>query len=1474
VETLSESILHRSGGGSSGSAASRGGELRFDRSSTRKTAMKKLLPALFFGSVASAYQATPPPAPPHLVGTPGVLGDLDNPPNGLDLEDCTLSDEGERARNTYGFGVLDASVGFDLVFQQLVTAHPELAHFVPLAVVEGSMMLFDPPLNVPLRAGEERRIIRGSGGLRLYLTHSGAPEIETSQFNVIGGTLQETKTFNPHAGLLQTAESLATDQNGKYASLLDILPLLDISVRQVHVFRGPDGYPWIACGCSVQNLIGVFAAADQQDANAAQLNRLLRWNPATLRWDDVSATNLVGQTSQQTWGVASGDLNLDGNPDLVFGNYSWDFHGAYNEIYLGNAAGVFTRLDDSVSPFPSVGFDPTTDVIVADLDHDGFRDIVVANAWVHRQSPAGVSRNYVLFGRNPSGTTPQGLPIPQFDAAFYLDGTSEPLGPRDTVAIDVADVDGDTILDIVAGNHGTIGMPFVHDGYTALECGLPPMNGDVVYDLNVVAGVRSVTAHELMGTGGENNATTDVRFVDVVAPTRVAQPVGNGQKWIFGQEMVRMVPGAQGDGPWEGLDHRDGFSDIARVARGRGGSLLEYFLNDPNHKSELVTDLLGNTAQATVTSFDSYYAQVGSAWVLRNRYQTTGSPPEGTLLPSMLPLYSWHFLRLSGAPDDPTTGAPLGCWALTRVPPCTPKRPSPIDLTLDLFDGLNSLGISAYANALAFADFVPDRAWSTSPPTYVNGVDWPSLTGQPDLLLGLGYELSGLANRLIPFCSSSVVVQRIEGGEMPGLLDTAPRGNFSWTAGWTEKTNKGYGSDLIDADNDGDLDAVTSNRVDGALFYNQGSPATPNGHEGVFKRVKDERLWPETGLPYAHSLCFREDSASADFDEDGDLDVFMTGFVGQHYYGPGYARGQRDEDSTGQSWFSSMPNAARYMNESNYLENQTVGQGPIGGFVQRSELLDINGRVVQGIGGDRILPGDFDADGRTDALEPLWGCSTDNTPGYTMDPGDPTLGLWGTTPGTQPDFDVITNAKALAFRLWMNHPALPAAPLEFVDEAEKRIRCRTMTGTSHFGPLDSQGGENYQPGTTSALLHQRNWLSPAVADLNNDGFLDLVAVYSPLGPGTKAGYDMFLNDGTGKLWDLPKQGAVGVTIKTIPNYEDQDFAGPGGATTVNSFSSAAVDYDQDGDVDVFVSFFNLFQKTALLENVFSSSTPPVNPYDPSLPGAHFSARPFHSTGPITGWLQNYQPTFNAELDLSGLGYADFVTWIGAIDIDLDGDADLAQLDGGPGHRFFLNHSGDALTPQPVLEDFSGDSGAGFTCSGGAPNLADVFWGTRITSHDGALPVDFDAGDLNGDGLPDLFVNYDSRPANVYINDGKRGENVAVATDPAAALVSRVWPPAGAKRGETIRIYGVQMSNIRYVQFLLGPKASGPQAPIVILNTTPGAITTYPHQRFIDVRIPPTASGSGPAAIVVGRRKNPTTVVPSPTYRCQAFAVLP
>src|SRR6185436_11270333 len=264
----------------------------------------------------------------------------------------------------------------------------------------------------------------------------------------------------------------------------------------------------------------------------------------------------------------------------------------------------------------------------------------------------------------------------------------------------------------------------------AAECGLPAL-GDVLYDVNVSGGVRSVTPYDLEAPLGDRVATADIRFVDVVSPPRVAQPAVGGQKWDFSRVMVHLA-GPNGDDPWEGVDHRDGFPEIVRVARNRGLSRLEWFLNDPNAHTSTVTNHAGATSQAFVTSFDSYFDDVGGSFVLRNTYLSQGSE---LTLPSFTPLYAWRFLRLFGDPRSPQTGLEIGCWALHRTPPTTPPRPSPIIGRLEEYNGLCTLGISAYANAMAFADFVPDKAWI--PGVYERNVHWPSAQGLPDLLLGL-----------------------------------------------------------------------------------------------------------------------------------------------------------------------------------------------------------------------------------------------------------------------------------------------------------------------------------------------------------------------------------------------------------------------------------------------------------------------------------------------------------------------------------------------------------------------------------------------------------------------------------------------------------------------------------------------------------------------------------------------------------------
>jgi len=124
-------------------------------------------------------------------------------------------------------------------------------------------------------------------------------------------------------------------------------------------------------------------------------------------------------SSWQTFAVASGDFDRDGDPDLAFANFS-----GQNEVYLNNGRGVFTLTNALPSRFEN-----SCAIAAADVDGDGDLDLIVGNA---QQS----NRLLLNDGRGKFSDSASGLPK-DTDLTF---------------AVAAADVDRDGDVDLVFGN--------------------------------------------------------------------------------------------------------------------------------------------------------------------------------------------------------------------------------------------------------------------------------------------------------------------------------------------------------------------------------------------------------------------------------------------------------------------------------------------------------------------------------------------------------------------------------------------------------------------------------------------------------------------------------------------------------------------------------------------------------------------------------------------------------------------------------------------------------------------------------------------------------------------------------------------------------------------------------------------------------------------------------------------------------------
>jgi hypothetical protein len=274
----------------------------------------------------------------------------------------------------------------------------------------------------------------------------------------------------------------------------------------------------------------------------------------------------VGQTA---YSVAIGDLNGDGNPDLVV----TDNRGAVN-VMLGNGDGTF----QAPVTYGTGGWGNVF-TILADLRGDGILDLVVDNWYFNEDSPYyGAGEVIVMLGngdgtfQSPVGYAPAGYGLPalavadvngdgksdiitdscgspngaaECEGAAYIgillgngDGTFQPVvtswavdGEIDLTSVTVADVNGDgkpdiirtgayaDVLSILLGNgDGTFQPPVYFNPGAAMPfpVAVADLNGDRKPDL--VVGVNNGAVGVLLNNRAVDYSPTTITLVSSLNP--------------------------------------------------------------------------------------------------------------------------------------------------------------------------------------------------------------------------------------------------------------------------------------------------------------------------------------------------------------------------------------------------------------------------------------------------------------------------------------------------------------------------------------------------------------------------------------------------------------------------------------------------------------------------------------------------------------------------------------------------------------------------------------------------------------------------------------------------------------------------------------------------------------------------------------------------------------------------------------------
>ncbi len=218
----------------------------------------------------------------------------------------------------------------------------------------------------------------------------------------------------------------------------------------------------------------------------------LYFNDGQGNFSGLAARVGFGSSDEETTSIGLGDMDGDGDFDIVVGNtHSPDD----NVLYLNDGAGGFAQ-----SRIVGPANDETNDLAIGDLNGDGALDIAVGNGKIPSPNQWEAEAS-VVYLNDGSGYF--------YDTEETVDCSDPPINARcfgaktfDTRAVVLADVDGNGLLDIIAGNDRQSNIIYLNsDGFDSFAVGdeqpfgdsdrnsravaVADMNGDEALDLVV-----------------------------------------------------------------------------------------------------------------------------------------------------------------------------------------------------------------------------------------------------------------------------------------------------------------------------------------------------------------------------------------------------------------------------------------------------------------------------------------------------------------------------------------------------------------------------------------------------------------------------------------------------------------------------------------------------------------------------------------------------------------------------------------------------------------------------------------------------------------------------------------------------------------------------------------------------------------------------------------------------------------------------